>query len=205
MADVFIGTVNALEVVRLKQSPWRPTLCNKRELPAEIINILDTAIAATRTEGTHDVSAVAGKQHPPGLTLRVNVRIPTELKVDPKNVVWPAVDENAFARVERRLEPKPPITRVVRGRSDIGDQELFLEFLAFELKSKGVTHRAACPVGGQQPTGLKAIGSVRRVHLNPHGLIEQFKAQEAVLPAKLDQSFKLRCPLYQIFLSVVLL
>src|SRR5437879_1217729 len=65
MADVLIGTVKALEVVRLKQRPWRPTLCNKRELPAEIVNILDAAIAATRTEGTHDVSAVAGKQHAP--------------------------------------------------------------------------------------------------------------------------------------------
>src|SRR5437016_5010496 len=231
MPDVLLTCVNAFAVVGLEQGFGRPGLQHRCKFPAQVVDILDAAIAAACSKGAHNMRAVADEQHtsvheslepctleridrapfelelyvgtdgvahtlhdPRRLALGLRVRVPAELKIDTEDLVGLTVNEHALGRIETRLEPEAAIARVVGPHAHVGDQELLLEDVAFELEAQSAAHGAARAVGREHPHSLKLIPTIRRVDFEQHAALRLAQPYELVLPTYLDQIRELRSP-----------
>ena len=64
MQQILPGRGHALGVVAREQRTRRHALLHQRQFPAEVVDVLHTAVGAARTKGRHQVRRIACKDDP---------------------------------------------------------------------------------------------------------------------------------------------
>ena len=144
------------------------------------------------------------RDDPVGLAFDLWIGLPSELQVDPVNVVGLLVQQGRLPGVKGRLKPEPAFGREIRRRLDIGDQKAFLEQLAIEIEPHQAAHRAFRAIAGDQPIRRQIIVAIRRFHRHGHP-VGLRQTHDPVLPAQVDQARKFQCPFNKILFHIVLL
>lgn len=100
--------------------------------------------------------------HPLGLALFNRVSIPSQLKVDPPDVIALLVQQRRLARMKRRIEPEPALGRKLGLHQHIRDQKAILKRLPGERRAHHRTCVAVGAVAGDHPgsDGLVAPSGV---------------------------------------------
>ena len=68
--------------------------------------------------------------------LGLAIDVPAELEIEPPDVVRLLVQQRRLSARKRRIEPEPAFGGPLRLHADVGDQEMILEHLAYELETE---------------------------------------------------------------------
>ncbi|MPL98953.1 hypothetical protein SDC9_45165 [bioreactor metagenome] len=115
------------------------------------------------------------------------VLVIAKLIVDAPDVVGLAVNEHRRAGPAGRVEKRAADRRIVVLHLHVGDDIAALEILPLQAQAKLAAHRAARPVGGQNPTGVEAVASLGIGDGQPRAGLVDLDPLEPALPARLDQ------------------
>ncbi|KAI1690661.1 hypothetical protein Ddc_24800 [Ditylenchus destructor] len=139
-----------------------------------------------------------------GLLLQLGIGVPAELEVDAPHAVGLAMQQHALAGVKGRVEPEPALGGEGRAHAHVGDEEAVLEAAAVALLADQLAQQGARAVAGDDMIGAQRVGAVGRFDLERDMIAALVEADDAVMPAQVDQR-QLERALDQEALDVVLL
>ena len=132
------------------------------------------------------------------------VDIPAHLEIDAPDVVGLLVDQRGLSGIERRVEPEAPDRGEVRFHAYVGNQEVVLEYPAYEIQSQGLPYRAAMPVRGDQVIATEPVFPCGGAHGHDDLVGAVLDTDYLVLPA--DPGLRmLRKQVDQVFFRIELL
>ena len=94
------------------------------------------------------------------------------------------MQQHALVGVKRRVKPKPALGRKVHLHHHVGNQEAVFEHLALHVQPQLAAHRAARPVGHDQPVGLDGEAAFGCVHRHARTIGQRLHTHHLVLPAQ---------------------
>ena len=138
------------------------------------------------------------------LLFQLGIGVPPELEVDAPDVVGLPMQQHRLVRMERRVEPEPPLGRKIRLHVNVGDEKAVAKRLPFEVETQHVAHRTARAVAHEQPVARQPVIAIVGGHAQRHAVGVRRDAADLVPPANLERRQRLRA-LHEALLEVVLL